>query len=396
MRARRRAIRGMSTFRWFVTAGSLAFACFGTLAGAAWYRSTSSLKLAVPPGNDTVKPFLQRLASDKGRVSIELVPVADNRAALEALRTGKAQLASVRVDEDASGDIRAVALLSSRYLVQVDGPPQTDPDLAYAREQLSSAIGKPLGITGMDVRAARRLESAPKGVVTRAGLKMSEEQAEKVWFLGAGRDEPEEADDWRGRTLLLSRMLVTSEKVDRQVIHDVAMSVTDIARVTRADTPAAREVALAPIDEGKSVLRAHDGIARFVNREGQGFFERYGDLVYVGMSVLGIVLTAVGGLLAWLRYRMADNGRRHLSRMQVLVRWASSRPGEAERVKQLAALIGIHIARDVARRRVAYDVLGALEVLQRTLGLVLADKNRALHLLESDARSPAAQLPVNP
>jgi len=92
------------------------------------------------------------------------------------------------------------------------------------------------------------------------------------------------------------------------------------------------------------------------------------------MSVLGVVLTALGGLAAWLRYRVVDNGRRHLTRMRILVRWASARPDQMERVQRLAARLGVLVAGDVARRRVAYDVLSAFDVLQHTLGLVLQQK----------------------
>lgn len=134
------------------------------------------------------------------------------------------------------------------------------------------------------------------------------------------------------------------------------------------------EVSLAPIDEGRSILRAHDGIARFINREGQAFFERYGDLVYVGMSVLGVILTAIGGLFAWLRYRMADNGRRHLTRMRTLVRWAANRDDQRDRAQMIAARLGMTVAGEVAQRKFAYDVLSAFEVLQHTLSLVLSGK----------------------
>lgn len=343
----------------------------GAIATAAWYRSAGVVKVAVAPGSDSARAFLQSIANSPGKVSLQLMPVGDNQAALAALRSGQVQLASVRVDENAGGDIRAVAVLSSRYLVQNDVSAQLDADLAYAQDCLANATGKPINLSGLEARAGRRLEVAPRGLVTRSGLKLTDEQADKLWFLGAGRDDPEEADDWRARALLITRMLVTSEKIDRQVIHDVAMLITDGVRATRAQNPTAREVTLAPIDDGKGILRAHDGIARFVNREGQGFFERYGDLVYVGMSVLGVVLTAVGGFFAWLRYRLADNGRRHLSRMQVLVRWATSRPDEAARVTRIAGLLGIRVASDVSQRKVAYDVLSAIEILQKTLGLVL-------------------------
>ena len=345
------------------------------LAGSAvtyrWYKASSVLKIAVASDVEALRPFLESLAASRSNLSFVLIPVSDNAAALSALRSGAVQLAAARIDGDTRGNIRSVALLSTRYLLEADKPSPQDADLAFAGAQLSSVLGRTVAVTGLDIRAARRLGAAPRSLLTRTGLKISDDQADRLWFLGAAKEDPEDEDDWRGRALSVSRMLVTTESTDRQLIHDVAMQITDVVRSIRGDVPAARDVTIAPIDETKSIVRAHDGIARFVNREGQAFFERYGDLVYVGMSLLGVVLTAVGGLIAWLHFRIADNGRRYLTRMQILVRRAAQNPQEADRIRVIATRLSIRFAGEVAARRIAHDVLDAFEVMQRTLGLWL-------------------------
>ncbi|MBW4656589.1 MAG: hypothetical protein KME20_26630 [Kaiparowitsia implicata GSE-PSE-MK54-09C] len=347
----------------------------GAVAALWWYRSSAILKIAVTPGADRVQPFLNALAVSRTNFSFVLVPAASSTAALEALRGGAVQFAVMRIDQETKGGIRAVAVLTTRFLVQTDANARAaEPDLAFASERLTAILGRPVNADGLDIRAAKRLETAPRSLLTRTSLKITDDQADKLWFLGTARDEPEEADDWRARALTVSRMLVTTERVDRQIVHDVAMQITDVIRSARSEITAAREVYLAPIDETKSVLRAHDGIARFMNREGQGFFERFGDLVYLGMSVLGIILTAFGALIAWLRYRIADNGRRYLTRMRVLVKRASRNPHEIDRVRTIATRLSIRFAQEVAARRIAQDVLNAYEVMQRTLHSWLGTK----------------------
>jgi hypothetical protein len=266
---------------------SLVFlALLGGTAALWWFKSSSSLKIAVTPGADQVQPFLDALTASRSNLSFVLVPAASSTAALKALRSGAVQFAVMRIDQETKGDIRAVAVLTTRFLFQSDtNAGAAEPDLVFASERLTAILGKQVITGGLDIRAARRLETPPKTLLTRASLKISDDQADKLWFLGTARDEPEEADDWRGRALTVSRMLVTTEKVDRQIVHDVAMQITDVIGSTRSEIAAARDVYLAPINESKSILRAHDGIARFMNREGQGFFERFGDLVYLGMCL---------------------------------------------------------------------------------------------------------------
>lgn len=369
---RARPVANRSPMRWLVVTGILLGLALATAFGLRWYRSPTILTIALTPASDRSQPFIQALVNSRLNFRFALVRFDDNAKAFAALRNGTVQFVVARVDQETTGDIRAVAVLSTRYLIQSEAAAPADEDLAFAGRELTRVLNRPVSVSGLDVRAARRFETEPKALATRRSLKLTDDQADRIWYLGAARDEPEEADDWRGKALTVSRMLVTTERLDRQLVHDVAMQITDVIRSTRAEIPAAREVSLAPIDEAKGILRAHDGIARFINREGQAFFERYGDLVYVGISVFGLLLTAMGALAAWIRYRIADNGRRYLTRMQMLVHRAARRPQDADRIRIVATRLSLRFAEEVAARRIAHDVLSAYEVLQKTLDTWLA------------------------
>ena len=123
------------------------------------------------------------------------------------------------------------------------------------------------------------------------------------------------------KTIGTSVLLMARSGLDRGTVADltralfverpgyaVKASAANAIRAPEFDNPTAATTARIPI---------HPGAIDYYNREQRGFFERYGDLIYL----FALLLSGVGSGVAWLRQRLTRERREHVD--EVLERLTS-------------------------------------------------------------------------
>lgn len=368
-----------------VLVGLALAASLGIYAFAAWWVAPVTVRIAIPPGPPAVTEVLTAWAraldsQPSAAFKVALDPVRSSAEAYAALAKGTATLAAIRLDHETAGDVRSVAILARRFVVDGPGPrSEAQPqDADYLRQRLSRALpgnGQSLGL--LDEQHLARNARKPANLFDRGRIAADDQTMAELWFLGTQTAAPEADDEeeeepsadtakaWRSTALALNYHLVAPESADPQRVYDITGTLYDALRGIRARLPSARSVTLAPIKEEQAVLRAHDGVARFVDREGQTFFERYGDMVYIVMALSGGLLTGLGALAALVHQRLRDGGRRHLRRLRLLMTRAHGARDRAElaRVRSMGARLAARFASDLSEHRLHDRMAGAFSAM---------------------------------
>lgn len=375
--------------RRFLLPVATATAAMIALAGAYTFwklRSAGVIEIVIGPTAQESMPLLQawqQLALEQpSPLHLRMRVAKSDEEALALLRHKSASLAAIQLTEKTSNQLRAVAQLRHHVIIR---------DRSRRSEAIPEFLKRGGGFQKVNLETVIRQKAKPEGIVDAADESLTEEDRILFWYLGATRTASDNAH-WHETALSSFQYLVSTELVDKQVIHDVSASFHNAMRDLRRSTPAARAAMLAPISEERSILRAHDGVARFVDRESETFFERYGDWVYIGISALGLIGTVLGALFAMVHFRMRDNGRRHLGRMRRVLQSASilSPPETLARARLIAARILQAAARDIAADRADERIIQALMLHHDALLLLTQSAQAAEAAAPGSAGRPGA------
>jgi hypothetical protein len=121
---------------------------------------------------------------------------------------------------------------------------------------------------------------------------------------GALRGAPPLPDDAIS-TLRVPLYLVAGEKVSADAVSALAKAIMDIRRELIADTPLLAQIA-APDDEKNAAIPIHPGAKTFFSGEEKTWSDKYGDWLFYGTLLLGMLGSFVAGL--W-KFLTGDDGK---------------------------------------------------------------------------------------
>ena len=99
-----------------------------------------------------------------------------------------------------------------------------------------------------------------------------------------------------------------------------------------ADVPSAKAIHAPTTDTGEGLAAAlplHPGAAAYFSGDQNRFFDRYGDLVYVGAMALTGLFSSIGALVSYLMARQRRNAARFTDQLLDLLKRARHAPDEA-------------------------------------------------------------------
>jgi hypothetical protein len=152
-------------------------------------------------------------------------------------------------------------------------------------------------------------------------------------------------------TVAISTQLVVREDVSKP---DGAELARWVRNGRHALAGADVEASIFPAHETEEGLRAHDGIYAFATRETAPFFERNGDLIYLGVAAMGALASLIGAIVANIRSTLRDGGLRFLSRLETLTKELreAETPERVYRIADTGLELAQAFARDMAARKV--------------------------------------------
>jgi TRAP-type uncharacterized transport system substrate-binding protein len=291
------------------------------------------------------------LRTQGGRVRLAVVPVENDKAALEALESGKVKLAVVRSDTamqgraqtlmimrrdvavliaPKTGKVQKIADLSGATLgVTRDGPldgglmqPVLDyygiprdkiKYLALPADEVGNAfkmkkvdailvVGAVAGKQMADVvaEAARGV----KGAIQFIDIEEADAIAKRVLALesvevdqGAfGGRPPRPAESFN--SLGYSIRLVGTQKLDTDTVAEMMRELYLIRQSLSATVPGAGLMQAPDTDEATAFL-IHPGVRVYVNGEQRNFFERYSDYIYLFLFIGSGLGSVTAALIGW-------------------------------------------------------------------------------------------------
>lgn len=356
-----------------------------------WARSPTVVSVALTSGSPEARSIaLAWIGANRetGRLQFRAVEAASNDDALRLLHLGRVSLALVRTDAVMPGELRSLAVLYKRYLVRGSSRPTTDPDAEFAERALRALVGDRAAIPAFRLEGAERLPPTsvvPRDVLCRSFLDERGTGGQDAAALGIGldgRDQNGNELPWRDNCLAVQYHLVAMGTADKYLILEIARDLFERLRSLRGDNALMRHPRLTMANDANEVLRAHDGVALFHDRDNQSFLERNADVMYLALAVLSAVATLVAAAYATLHRRLLDAGKGFLLRLLILIDRCERARDDASRRsierafsranRGFALLI---VDRSVHDRTVeAYNVLAAdlrsrlLEIKERSAG----------------------------
>lgn len=140
------------------------------------------------------------------------------------------------------------------------------------------------------------------------------------------------------KTVGSSVLLMVRTTLDRGTVAAIAQQLFTLRPAYARQVPAANAMRPPEFDNPTAATTAripiHPGAIDYYNREQRGFFEKYGDLMYL----FALLLSGLGSGVAWLRGRLKRERREHVD--EVLERLASI-VGEAHDAPDTATCMGL-------------------------------------------------------
>jgi uncharacterized protein len=400
-------------WRWFVVLTALVVTSGLALVGWSQLTTPKFLKVAVGPASfvdaELVAAFSRILNANKANVRLMVETASGPNEALSKLENGEAHLAVMRGDGGASERVRAVAVLHTDPIVivapektKVDdfgdlkrktigtiGPPGADEALlatlqnqygiavhvkalplspaviaAAIRDKAVDAVlfvvptsrASKVGQTWMAVMQAsrRKLAFVPiEDAAAIAAMSPSYEAGEIVaGQFGGSPILPEESVT----TLQVATYLVADRNVSNDAITELTRSLFEERQKMSADAPIASLIKAASTDKD-AIIPLHPGAKVYYDGAETTLMERYGDWLFYGPMVFGVLGSALLGIRRFLQTDTA--GPPLLPRFGVVL----SMIKEAMSVSEL--------------EQVRADIDTAVEKLARTALLGASDHERA-------------------
>lgn len=370
------------------------FLLLGAIAAVlAVMQMPTRLRVAVGPddGEHTrlMTAFARKLQADRAPVRLTLVRRETYRERAEAVDSGEADLAVVRSDLMPSKGL-TVAVLHEVPVVFVVGMrarlrgindlvgkrvgvmPGTPANLALLTTVLKQSGIDSSRVTGVPLTAeqlANALDERQVDALMPVGTMMGtpRERIEAALHRGAkawpvfGVDEAEAVvrrdpalaliEIPRGAllaqpavppdtltTVALTQRLVARSSLSQQTVAEVTRLLFS-GRVAMADEVASAKMMRAPqtdTAEGLSAaLPLHPGAAAYLAGDEQTFFDRYGDLFYIGSMLATTLFSGVGALISYTLARQRRNAARFTRRLMDLL----ARARQAQAPEELQAVV---------------------------------------------------------
>lgn len=371
--------------------GFLVLGAVGLAIGVAWLiwwaGSPYRVNIAVAPASATAKAILEKWAEATNRQSprlrVSLVPASSTQEALSQLTRGETQVALVRIEPLLPGDVRSIGPVHRRYLVQGQ-PVRQDPDAELVDRLLTSVLGTRQQLPSYRLVGGEQLPStsaAPRNVLCRPFLDDRSANSQDAAALGLGSDGTDENGKelgWRDNCLSVQFHLVALARLDKYLVLELARELFERTRSLRGELSAMRFFRLALSNDANEVLRAHDGVALFRDRENQTFIERHSDIIYLLVAALSVVATVLAAAYAILHQRLLDSGKRYLVRLIVLIDQTlrAQTVGELDRIQRAFDKNKQGFAMEIVNRSVHHRTIKSFELLSSALAQRLAAERR--------------------
>lgn len=299
-----------------------------------------------------------RLASTGAKVRINIVDKGSPVAAAEAFARGETQLAVVRGDNEELGAARTVVQLANLVLIALvppNSPVKSVGDFKgrtvavvglESNQRLLATLVKVYGFPPNSVQfvdmpigalaeAARNRKAQAAIVVAPLGeryigllrsffsasgkmqAKLLEIDAADAIVLeskqyesfelpkGALRGAPPLPEDTLS-TIRVPLYLVADRKVGEDTIATLAKALMDVRRELSTESPMLAQIA-APDDDKNAAIPIHPGAKAFFDGSEKTFSDKYGDWLFYGPIILGMVGSFLAGL--W-KFLTGDGGKR--------------------------------------------------------------------------------------
>ena len=361
--------------RTFLAVCAIVLAVTAVSVGAFYFTfRATELKVAVPASaivdQRVIAAASEMLRVQRAPVRLQMVTSESTTAALEALESGKVNLAVVRSDSALQGRANTVMIMRREVAVLIapkDGKLQKVTDLpestiGIAREGLleGSLLSPVLDYYGiardsikyvtvaMDDIANQFREQKIGAIVAVAGAS-SKQMSDMVAEVAKGVDGAiefiniEEADaiakripalestkiepgTFGGRpprpaesfnALGFSVRMVATPATDNDTVADLIRQLYLIRQNISAAIAGAGLMVAPDVDKETSFL-IHPGVRVYANGE-RTWFDRYGDYLYVGLFIVGGIGSVAAGMFGWLRRRNAERAELPVHRIEAVL-----------------------------------------------------------------------------
>jgi TRAP-type uncharacterized transport system substrate-binding protein len=349
--ARSRAVRSNRRQVVLFAALTLVLTVATVWGGQIWLRNSETLIFAVGDANGIEARFAARLAAvlknNASQLRLKIVTNADNAKALAQFDRRQAHLAVLRTDAKVPSRARALAILEHDVLLLLSPGTKKIKSLAelkkkkiaiVADDDKSAAFVRDILEISEGSEAAARVQMAPANstldkllgpggfgavvAIEHASKFLKDKSYERyakrgVFTLNAldgakslARKNPAISEETLATGMLSSAPAVPDEDLDSVglqwlLVAQSRMSTAIAVELARAIYENKAELALAdgfasriePADVDKDAfIVAHQGAAQYINDETKSFMERYSDLMYLAMAVLGVIGSLFAGL----------------------------------------------------------------------------------------------------
>jgi TRAP-type uncharacterized transport system substrate-binding protein len=134
-------------------------------------------------------------------------------------------------------------------------------------------------------------------------------------------------------TVAFSMRLVSHNRVDKDTISELIRQLLNMRQNLNAVLAGARHMRVPDLEEDSAYI-AHAGVKTFVNNEQQTFFDRYSDVIYLGLFLAGGFGSVATGLLSWAGNRQRRQIMASIARLEDIADTVQ----EARTIDELAAI----------------------------------------------------------
>jgi TRAP-type uncharacterized transport system substrate-binding protein len=341
----------LMTFRREVLLGVAACVFLVAAVFTVYALSPTRLRVAVPQGDPTQKLMLawaQALSKSRAGLRLEIMPASSFEDAAQSLQSGKAELAIARPEKAMPDRGLTVAVLSIEAIVFLVPPGKAIDaieDLSGRRVGMLRRVADAPEIVGHLTRVLRwkqppsivsldeddldnretleridailhiapvttgefnslltkldggRKNRAAKVIIAEdaATLVQRDPIFEEVELEAGSLSSKPKRPDEKSSTIGTSLRLLAHADLGRDTVYEITRSLfenrTRLARVV----PFANSME-PPESSTSALLPVHLGAIDYIERDQQTFFSRYADLIYIGASILGGLVSAVAAI----------------------------------------------------------------------------------------------------
>lgn len=192
-------------------------------------------------------------------------------------------------------------------------------------------------------------------------------------------------------TIAYSHYIMARRSLDEQTAGELARLLLLVRQSLAAESPAVSQIK-APDTDKDATVPVHPGAAAYIDGQQKTFFERYGDLFYLGVMLISICGTALVGFASIFRSR--DRPARHATLIRVIKLIEGARtadtPAALEKLQRDADALLFSTLRQFERQGVDEKWLRAFGIAIDQARLAIAERRAAL------AGQPGPAEPVLP